>query len=438
MIKLFENVIILSVFFILVVSLMKQNKRNGRKISSYSGIVFAFILYYTVIPLIILNSSQIDKSKRTIRFILSTNTVNFVSAEIAILLFFAFFTYTYRRQNNNRLVIKYQFDKGKWINISKIVTWFTFVIGGITFIIYIRAFGGVSNLLSQAEYMRSFATSGTEFMSYSSSIMVIPARLITVTPLSVLALMNKRVKNYLLYRGIFIISMLLTLIFVMSNAGKTAIITWLLIFIVPIIGKFTKHPWIIAIALGIAMIPFLGVLDAFFVYLQDGNWSYTSQDFLSYIYSFTYPWTNILNMENIVQEFGMRWGKDFITGFLNIIPGLTFEAAYEPVSFFYGGENWKITGGTPLDIITFGYMQLRIIGVIGVAILLGSVLGKLDRILRQFRNDYVGKVVVTSIAVNFFSFAVNADVSSVIRGQFQLIFMCICVIYSCRKKKGSR
>jgi oligosaccharide repeat unit polymerase len=300
-------------------------------------------------------------------------------------------------------------------------------------IVYIIAFGGVARLLSYAEYMRSFATSGTEFTSYIVSIMVIPARMITVTPIVVIPIIEKS-RNKLLYKFIFVVSMILAVIFLLFNAGKAGIITFALCFIIPFLHKRIKHPWKITIIFGIVGVKILDLLDALFVYLQNGNWKITTNTIMESITGFTYPFRNLLFLPQMTEEFGFRWGRDFIIGPINIIPGVFFEPSYVITSKFFVGNNWKSIGGVPDDIITFGYLQLGLIGVIGVAVLFGIICGKIDRILSQIDSNSSYYFVATSIVISIFNYMASADITGLIRNQFQLYLCVFCVLYASSRR----
>lgn len=433
--KILKDLVIILTIIILFFFLHRQNKQNGI-VSAYSGVLFSLILYFGFVPLIILNMKKIDKNNGYAQMIFSSNLKDFFVAIFAVILFLATFTFIYHLYNKKTIYNKYFFDLKRWLLACKLVTWITFIIGIITLMIYIRAFGGVGSLLSKAEYLRSFATSGTSIVSYVASLLVIPARLITVTPIAVLSIINNKTKFRIVYKIIFIISLVFTIIFYLANAGRTSIIILILMFGIPLLQRFTKYPWRVAIVLGCIALPFLGILDALFLYMQNGEWNYVFEDLSSYITQFSYPWSNVLSMGKIVDIFGFRWGQDYITGVLNIIPGINFSTSYEPTSFFYGGSNWKITGGTPNDIITFSYMQLGYIGVIVTATLFGIIIGKIDRSLGQFDENYAYEVIKASVILNIFTFVVNSDISSLMRNQFQLTFVCVCILYSCKKEKG--
>lgn len=330
----------------------------------------------------------------------------------------------------------YACDGIKLKRALKVLTFVTVVIGGVAFVGYINAFGGISRLLSYADYLRSFAVSGSSVVSYYASILVIPAKLITVTPIVLAPLISMtKGRNKLLLKILFVITFFLAILFNLASAGKTAIILFILCFAVPFLQKVLKHPWRLILILSIFSFPILGFLDSLFAYMQKGIWNPVSSNPLRYLAAFSFPYANILSMGEIVKIYGLRWGKDFVTGPLNIIPGINFQASYEVTSEFFSGENWRVVGGTPNDIITFGYLQVGVVGVCIVAIFLGIVCGKVDRILKDFSKVNFLGVLSVSMIVSIYAYTINSDISGLIRGQFQLYLVAFAILYSCQKVK---
>lgn len=434
MIGIIRAIPLLIICVICVYNIYKQNKKN-KMVGTYAGIMFSVILYYLIVPVLVNNISSVDKGNKYIASIIEGDFYQYISAIFSILLFVIFFTFTYKRYNKSNALVKYVFSEAKFDYIGKIVLWISFLVGLVSFTIYIQGFGGVNAMLSYSEYLRSFATSGSNIIPYYAAIMVIPARLITVVPILSLPFLKKGKRHRYIYITIFVISFFYSVIFLISDAGRTAILLFILMLGVPLIRKITKHAWKIAIIGGVCSLPILSVLDSFFLFISGIQWTYKSVHLASYLSQFSYPFANILNMQKIVDMSGFRWCKDFIIGFLNCIPGLNFAASHEATSRFYGGSHWQISGGTPNDIITFGYMELSFLGIILVAVLLGIVTGKIDRMLRQFQSNYAYQVVATSVIVNMFSYVVNADIIGLLRSKFQLTLICICILYSCRKSK---
>lgn len=430
---IFAVVLLVVCLFVMSIQISKVNRLNKGMVGACAGVLFAVVMYYILVPLVVIFFA--DTSEETYRLVVKASFDQYARAFVGCVVFVFVLIQTYQYYNRRRSEVVYMFDESKWRYVCKFFVWITYIVGGLTFLIYIRAFGGIGRMLSYAEYLRSFAYSGSNVVSYLASIMVVPARLITVTPILCFTFTGRGQRNRGLYLFVWLSSFFLSVVFMLANAGRTAIILALIIYTIPFIKKFARHPWRICILLGCLCLPILGVLDSVFKYMANGQWEYESVDVISYLPQFLYPLRNVINMGEILRSSGVRWCQDFVTGILNILPGLNFEPSYVPTSAYYGGENWKLRGGTPNDIITFGYLELGFLGIILVAIILGVIIGKIDRMMKLFperRLEY--KIVETSLVVNAFAYIINADISSLISNQVQLTIVGICVLFACRKQ----
>lgn len=407
-----------------------NNIKNKNQVTTISSFLFACLMYYTVVPILILRSKDVDVTNKYIETIILSSPRDVLIVSLFIILFIFFSVIGYSIKSKKVLKDKYTLNYGKWEQALKFISWFTFIVGGISFIMYVNAFGGISNLLRSAEYLRSFNSSSTTIISYWASLFVIPSRYIIVTPISSLILCQRKHKYYLVYRLMFLISLIMSITFLLSNAGRAPIIFLLIIFLVPLIKLVTKHVWKLAILIGIIFIPVLNFMDSLFLYFANGYWLSNEDNNNNFIIQFAHPFSNILNMQKIVDVTGLRYGKDFITGFLNIIPSVNFEPSFAATSYFYGGKLWNITGGTPNDIITFSYLQGKLFSIIIFALFFGMLLALIDNILKQLSSSYAQTVFKVAIIVGIFGYVINADIVSLVRNQVQLTFLLLTLLYS--------
>lgn len=430
--RIFQLFLLVALCLIFIYLIYKKNINNGI-VGAYSGVMFSMVLYYCVIPVLVNLSKGVNTENGYIRHILCATSSQYWAAIVYIVIFVMFFNLSYNSYNKRTESVKYQFSESKWNYISKVILWISFIVGGTTFLIYIRSFGGIGRMLTYSEYIRSFSGNATQLIPYYASIMFIPARLITVVPIIGVQFINKYNPHRTIYRIVFLISLYLTAVFLLFDAGRTGIILFILMFFVPMIGKFSRNPWKITILLGVCSLPILGVLDSLFMYISGYGWNYSFVSYASYLSGFSYPFSNILNLQKIVEKSGgIRWCQDFVTGFLNCIPGISFEPSYIPTSLFYT-TGTQLIAGTPNDIITFGYLELNVVGIILVAVIVGIIVGKIDRMLRKINYSYFNQVITVSVVVNFFSFVVNSDITGLLKAKFQLILICICLLFSCKK-----
>ena len=375
--RLFFCIILIILFVVHFYNLIRENRKNGR-VGAFSAVMLTCIIYYDLYPLLVYswgNENDLTVNQLEIR---GANVLNFLFAELCIIVFTLFFYFAYHRYNNRAKREVYTYDQAKFVRICAWMSHFTFFIGATTFIAYIYAFGGIGSLLAKAEYLRSFATSGAEFVSRFQSILVVPARMITVTPVVSFPLTTKDFSvNYkFIYKLEFCLSLLLSIVFLLTNAGKAPIIVFSICFIMPILKKFFKHPWRMVFLFSFFSLPILDYMDELFVWLQKGFWVQSTRSSIEILDQFGYIYQNNLYLQEIVAQYGIRWCQDFITGFLNVVPGITkFPPSYIVTSEFFNGVNWMYIGGRPVDIITFGYLELGLLGVILMAILFGIICG---------------------------------------------------------------
>lgn len=284
--------------------------------------------------------------------------------------------------------------------------------------------------------MRSFSTDRTKYISGFAAILIIPSRLITVAPFAFYILMQKKgLKKKIKIIMCFIISTVLSIMFYIYNAGRAPLMYFVLSFAMIYVYKFVKRPWKYILIVAVLAMPLLDVLDSFSLFLQQGTWNPIKVDYLSYINQFATPFRNIANMTDIANTFGFRWGSDFITSIVGLIPGVNFPASYENTSLFFGGENWKTTGGIPNDLITFSYIQLGVIGVILIFALIGFLVGKIDRVFIKMPDGKIKILLCSAIAIYLFGIILNADFVSFIRGGFILICLAIIVLSSYNRRE---
>lgn len=431
-------IIILVTILIIHLLMIHGNIKRTDTVGAYTATIFSIAFFYEIVPIIFYyNIGAIDVSSFG-KFIQSASFEQFLHAEFNILLFTIIFHLVYIKRNNKMLRNYYSMSESKMNASLRFVSNVTYLIGGISFVLYITAFGGVHNLLARAEYLRAFVSSGTEYVSYFQSILVVPARMITVTPIVCLSLLkiNDNLKNRWFYIFEFITSMVLSIIFLLSNAGKGPIIIFGLCFIVPLFGKYIKHPWRLSMLFAVIGIPMLDYIDEIFLWFQRGVWNPQKHSILTIMNAFAYPYSNVLNMNNIVNQFGIRWCRDYITGILSIIPGVNFTPSYVATSEYYGGINWARVGGTPIDIITFGYVELYFIGVMIIAFIFGAICGKFDRIIDSLPKSIGYTILSTSIVACIYGYVMSADISGLVRNQFQFYLTGFVLLYSIRRANG--
>lgn len=437
MIDFYDKIIycIFILFIIGIIFVLRKVKRG----STFNGIIFGVLVYYLVVPFMFLLNVDIFSQYESLHDVFGRTTINdylinvrFSNYLMAIFLTFIsivsfFIAYNYTKEK--QIIIRKQIIK---IKIIKIISYFCFFVGGLSLFIFFYKFGGVREALKYAEYLRSFSTNTSDIIG-SYDILFIPARLITVTPFLFLFLYRENgisKRNTILY---LVISVTLSLLFYMYNAGRAPLIFFLICLIYPSIRKKTKFAWLLIIVSGIILLPLLDLLDSLFIFFDTGVFTIPNISYVNYIYQMIYPFRNIVNVLSISKISGYRYGIDFVTSIIGLLPGLEFSASYEDTSLFINGANWKIYGGIPNDAITFGFIEFGIIGVILLFIFLGIVARKIDLRIDNL-EDNINKFLLSGIVTVYsFLIIINADFVSLIRGGM-ILYIIIFVIFSYYKK----
>lgn len=415
------------------VLLFVNNRRNGG-VTVSSGVLFAIILYFDIIPLIIYFGNGGNQSF-AVNQIYNTSISKLLWAEVNIFTFTTMFYFC----EKHRIVIRkrdYLYECNEENKAVDILSMVSLIVGGVCFLLYINSFGGFGNLLKNSARIRSFSIDSSNLVSSTARRLIVPARMIIAAPVLLLTRMNISSKRTRIYKVLFVIAVSLSIMFLLFNAGKTALIIFFIPLVLPILSRVNKHPWMLLITFGIVSLPVLGILDSLFFYIGYGRWLSVDTNIQSYISGFAYPFCNVLNLSEIANISGYRFFSTFFTSLLSVLPGVNFTPEYDYTSTFYHGVNWRNISGVPIDIITLGYIQFSIIGVAAVGFAMGILINRInERVTRINYETY--KPLIYAVIANMFSYVVNSDITSNLKGSFTLIFGLICLLAACSRRKES-
>lgn len=412
---------------------------------AFSGITFGFLVYYFLVPVIIF-AQHIDYKllyPSLNEFIFNFSFSQFMFTYFIILSFYLLFLLIYIFSKKNKIVLKKNnlltsiYNEDKLYKIINIIAFTTFIVGGISFTIFLIGLGGIGNALQIAELNRSFSRSLSEFMNYRLSLLILPSKLITVSPLLFFMLISKYKGNHKVNIILFIISLFLSSIFFLFNAGRAPLIIFLLCFLYLFLKNIkVRYAWTLLIVLGSFSLPILDLLENIFNYLNNNIWEEININYLDYIYQFLHPYRNVLNMSEMHSHFGFRYGKDFITAFINFIPGINYSVSYENPSYFFHGELWKILGGIPNDIITFSYMQFGYFGVIFFPVIIGYFIARIDSVFIQIIESKSKYLLSAMISTSFYLLVASADFEPQLKGNIVLITIFILITFTYKTEKN--
>lgn len=428
--------IIIGVIFILFLKFKGNNKKFA---PSYKGFIFGLIIYYIVIPILVLlnidkfNNYELLTGKYcayTIqRFIISGTDSSFLLSIGMVVLSFVCFNIAYGCINNSNR----EYDQYKTNKIVKNLMYITFIIGGISLLIFFISFGGIRQALSYAEYLRSFDNNASDIIN-RGSFFILTARLITVCPFLLVYLLDNNCKKRL-YIIMFVTSFIMSILFYIFNAGRAPLLSFLICFSYMILRKKFKKTWILIVLSCIIALPLLDILDSLFYYFNTGVFTLKNINYIRYIFQFIFPYRNTLIMNNIVYEYGLRYGKDFITSFLDVLPGVSFDASYANTSLYIRGSSWKQLGGIPNDFITFAYLQSSFLGVVLHSLIMGFICKFIDIRLKKFKDGMSKNLLSAAMTIYLFFIIPYADFVSILKGNFILTILLFIILNSFSKKR---
>lgn len=401
----------------------------------FNGLAFAFLAYYLIVPiLIMINLEQLIaveslkgryNSSTFTRFIKDGTELDFLYGNFNVCLCALFFTISYKHIRIHNFV-----NRNYLIILMKRFGLITFVIGMPSLLLFFRAFGGIGVALSYGEILRNMSNSTVAIIG-SYALLKVVGRLVTVASILFYGLIIYGMKA-VGYKVLFAISFVFSMLFFLYNAGRAPIIEFVLMFAYErMVNRFHfKRPWTMILITGIIGLPILDLLDAIFVYFQTGTFYMGSPSIYNYITQFSTPFKNTLILNKFSHEYGFRYGTDFITGVLNLLPGVQFNLPFNDLSEYVRGSSWRSLGGVPTDFITFCHMEFCFIGVAFFSFLMGMVAKKIDGQITQISNTKLQPFMGAVLTISFASIVGFTDVSSILMGGFILTIVSFVVILS--------
>lgn len=438
-----------TLFVIAVFFLIKQYKRNN-VINAFICFQFAFIIYYILVPIVshlVIEFAPDQLTGFIYRISNATNQDIFYAFFYTVIAYFIIITvYQVKISRTN-------FQKIKRINVNiessnneningklNIKIYYTALIVGIISLI-LGLFGevtisnslnGVINAIKMGDQLRAYGSDSSAYIPQNKLFnIVLMVSSLASTYFFVYAV---RIKKNLINIILLFISILASIFYLLINAGRLGILLFLITFFADYAFRKFKHPFIFLIGFSFFGIFLLGLLDDWFFYLSYGYVKESSNSISTIINEFAFPYLNILNVHHINVEYGLRWGIDYFTWVINIIPtsilnlfGLSkVTTGYEYITEYYMGQN--ATGGIPTDIITLGMRQFGFLGLILISIFISIICKYFDKVLNRIHsNKYY--FMTLRIALIMFVVVPYADLDSFVRNRYDMFFLLIFSIY---------
>lgn len=428
--------VVLGLFPVIIITITQMNRVSrsyGYIVTGYSGIMFGFFVYYAAVPILtILRIDDLNTTGAYYKYmphILDRTEGDYVFAILMIYcaLFCIIFTYkrTVRRLYRRVQIHRKQFEFGwETYRIAKKAGIVAFAIGAGSLLLLMVSLGGISSSLRIAETLRQHNVSLSDYTNFG--VLYVSAGFSEVAPYLFFFVYQRKktIGNFIC----LLFSFGVVALYFAFRAGKSPILLFAITFIYLFFKekvKQSKHVWSWLIPLGIVMLPILSVLDGFFKWLNTGKMDAISLDYYGQLSGFAAPFTLILNLNDIVRKYGFTFFIGFFQDFLSLLPGVDFPVSYVNTSEFISGTYWQNTGGIPNDFITYGYIQLGILGVIALSCFLGYILAKLDMVVMSVDNRNFRLLFGIIFATKFWGITAGADLRPILQGGFTLIISVI-------------
>lgn len=442
--------------FIALHNIVAQYKRT-QIISAFICLQTAFVLYYIFVPLVTLIFMTVspEQIKGFTLIISRTEPYKFlyafvftVIAYIPLIIVYrlrvsssASFNHRkeklkYKGRTQNKLVANYM-DK-RIYNIAVIFGIISLLIGLISELIIASHLGGVLKAISMGAKLRSFG---------SDSSVYIPQNQLFITVLMVFSLVSTylfvyslRIYNRISIRILLIISMFANLFYFFLNAGRLAILIFGLTFAIDYSFRKSKHPFVVMGIVSILALITLGLLDDLFFYMSYGFIKDSSGGFLAILSQFSFPYLNLLNVIDINELFGIRWGIDYFSWLINIIPTSIlniFGLKKITSNYFFMTEYFRIyagiTGGIPTDILTLSIRQFGLIGIIINSVFISRFCKYFDSIIAKL---YLSKFMFMTLRIASIMFIIvpYGDLDAFVRNRYDMLLVLLFASYAAKIK----
>jgi oligosaccharide repeat unit polymerase len=313
-----------------------------------------------------------------------------------------------------------------------------FIIGGSSIIILVISSGGILNYLALGSSARGATSTISDHISSGLIPLITLSVIILVCPYLYYYLLKVKNNNILKFK--FILSMLLVIFYLIYNQGRAPLLLFLLPFF--LVSKFMKRKKLLKLVLlFLTCFPLLNILNGFFLYLSYGVYRTEEHSILSsFLLEFSYPFTNFLNRNYLIEVNGFRYGLDYIYWFFTLIPnsilkliGLSKDSIETLGSLNTNGysiiTNSENQGGIPVDFLTFNYYEGGYLTLLIALVLTGYLLKILDRNFLILKNNLAIKIILYRISISILNLITNSDWSVIARTRTDIIILVFFVIY---------
>lgn len=410
-----------------------------------------FTLYYIFMPIILIlfRESFYEDSKFYVKIIYDTIDIyglhawfrTFIVSITGFLVFEGTIkTKLYFWRHAVRIDESYFLRSGT-VNGLRKIGFFLLAVGGISLVLLFRDLGGISTALSLGSTIRAYSTSNADYLSALGSVFKTLSGMVVGAGYCFFVVYVTKKKRC--DRMMFIVSLILALFYILFNSGRSNLVFLCLTYICGYLGikkKDLMKPLIFLALIVILGSEFIGTLMDFISQGRGisattiGTYS-MSDNLLSTIIDFSYPYCNILSADYMNETFGFRFFKDYIIWLPSMLPSRLFSLLGinipNATSLTLETSNYyqmlmRFNGGTPVDFMTAGIRQFPVFGLLINTVLYSYIVKKIDQISRTVHSNYSPLFWVLYIAA--FDTMISNDLCSLVKAKLAqiIIFVFLC------------
>lgn len=424
--------LILIVIIILVELLRKKEKGT---LDIFTGVNFVYLLCFGIIQIIFINFdirpelNTITPNLASINFHYDNyGFTSMISLYGYLMILIGVYWNGIKRKNNKKLKYKYIINYRR-IYVLAIIT---FLIGIFSNFRYLIMFGGISNSISLSQDLRFNAV-----LENSGYIRILQP-IIILSNISFIVIYERyRSKKYLAF---VLLTYIVSIYYLFTYAGRLPLFLFLVTIPLYIMEKnkefTTKNIFIIAIV-GLIIIVFG---EYAFDYLS-GKSVYVNLNIKDNInrllVQFSFPYINLLKVNEFVKNTGYRYFVDTFTWVINIIPNnilSIFKMGKITTSYQMNTANFfsQELGGVPVDIISLGFYQLSIVGVTLFTYIFGRIVGYFQKL--TYKADSSLLIMLKVRMFIFLSMIIMySDIDVIFKRRIEYWLFAVVSILACKK-----
>lgn len=422
------------VIFGLIITIFEYKSKINKKLSIFMGVNLVFVFIYGIVPIILMtNNFFIGKTDFYLIY-----TVDQANEQYLFAIGIIFIGYL-------SMLIGYFSEKTSKktpVNIEvpevslKIFGFLSLIVSSFSTIYTASTLGGIVNSLKYIVQLRVGQVRIT-----SPVFLLLP---LSITSFLIYLSLQIRKKSILSLEFLFlVVSFLNSIYYVLIFGGRLPLTLFMLIIPLYYLDKNNKVNIKNILLITVIGVILLNYLEDFFKLISqlDYNTKNVFNNIPRLIAQFSFPYINSLKVRKFTYNRGeFRYFVDFISWIVSYIPKKFSDMlGIEQImpSYLLNSKN-HLTKGIPTDIISFGYYQFALPGVIVVTFLFGKFIAYLDKIFdRTNLNTFMNLAKIRLFEILSF-YPMYADIEAFMRRRVDVVLIIIILFLFSRKEKNNK